>query len=50
MNLEKWADVVYGWPLSFFDKIKPRRIEHLHKEELFSSDPYFSYYRLFFVK
>ena len=26
----------------FFDIIKPRRIEHLQKEELFSSDPYFS--------
>ena len=27
---------------SFFDKIKPRRIEHLQSEEPFSSDPYFS--------
>ena len=27
----------------FFDIIKPRRIEHLQKEEPFSSDPYFSY-------
>ena len=26
----------------FFDIIKPRRIEHLLKEEPFSSDPYFS--------
>ena len=26
----------------FFDIIKPRRIEHLQKEEPFSSDPYFS--------
>ena len=26
----------------FFDIIKPRRIEHLQKEESFSSDPYFS--------
>ena len=25
-----------------FDIIKPRRIEHLQKEEPFSSDPYFS--------
>ena len=25
----------------FFDIIKPRRIEHLQKEEPFSSDPYF---------
>ena len=24
----------------FFDMIKPRRIEYLHKEEPFSSDPY----------
>ena len=27
---------------SFFDIKKPRRIEHLQSEELFSSDPYFS--------
>ena len=27
----------------FFDIIKPRRIEHLQKEEPFSSDPYFIY-------
>ena len=26
---------------SFFDIIKPRRIEHLQSEEPFSSDPYF---------
>ena len=31
----------------FFDIIKPRRIEHLQKEELFSSDPYFSKHALF---
>ena len=28
---------------SFFDMKKPRRIEHLQSEELFSSDPYFSF-------
>ena len=28
----------------FFDIIKPRRIEHLQKEEPFSSDPYFRYF------
>ena len=28
--------------LVFFDIIKPRRIEHLQNQELFSSDPYFS--------
>jgi hypothetical protein len=28
----------------FFDIIKPRRIEHLQKEEPFSSDPYFRNY------
>ena len=28
--------------LGFFDIIKPRRIEHLQKEEPFSSDPYFN--------
>ena len=28
--------------LVFFDIIKPRRIEHLQKEEPFSSDPYFN--------
>ena len=27
----------------FFDMRKPRKMEHLHKEEPFSSDPYFSY-------
>ena len=32
----------------FFDIIKPRRIEHLQKEEPFSSDPYFS--QIFFTK
>ena len=26
----------------FFDIIKPRRVEHLQKEDPFSSDPYFS--------
>ena len=26
----------------FFDMRKPRKMEHLHKEEPFSSDPYFS--------
>ena len=26
----------------FFDIRKPRKMEHLHKEEPFSSDPYFS--------
>ena len=29
-------------PLSFYDIIKPSRIEHLQKEEPFSSDPYFN--------
>ena len=28
-------------PLGFFDIIIPKRIEHLQKEEPFSSDPYF---------
>jgi hypothetical protein len=32
----------------FFDIIKPRRIEHLQKEEPFSSEPYFNvcFYKL----
>ena len=29
--------------LIFFDMIRPKRIEHLQKEEPFSSDPYFIY-------
>ena len=35
---------VLNFYLRFFDIIKPRRIEHLQKEEPFSSDPYFSTY------
>ena len=30
---------------NLFDIIKPRRIEHLQKEEPFSSDPYFNTYK-----
>ena len=34
---------------SFFDIKKPRRIEHLQSEELFSSDPYFRRQTEFYI-